>query len=592
MTDGRLFICGLMALVAGSSMTSCVDDSYDMSKDIDMTVGLGAKGLQLKVGNSEKIMLSDVLEVDKEEMLEETASGEFYLVKHNDANFHFDVNPFSATVDAASLVPSTPLLTFNDLKGDAPVSEVPIEAGWTTEALPITVASNDLFSITNIPQDMKHLNRIIPTKDSRKVAVYLEMVSNTTTQKFVIDRYENLKVELPSFFKLQGQENSTLNLGTKTNINSKQLKIAEFTIDAFDFGAGLDITEKSTIHIEEEYAMEGDFFVKASEDFSFKSGDEVTICVTVKVGEEQAADKVKISFEEVEGIFDPEINPEIPNISIGADIPEFLQDEEVCVMAANPTLRLDADLHEILANITLWGNLYAEKNGKDIASVRIPGNSTAKLSAHQNSVLYFCQEATPFDPTGVVEGASIYKVDNFNDIIKKIPDEIRIDMGNHKIQLTDEVTRITMGKSYNAALHYDVFIPFKFNSGLKIVYTEEIENIGEDLQDFSAEGVKILTTIDNAIPLDLELTADVLDASGNVIKGATVSTVTVPASKESNVELLIKFANPSDLKKLDQLNLKVGAVASTNGVTLTSDQYLQLKDLTIELLGQIVADFN
>ena len=154
MTDGRLFICGLMALVAGSSMTSCVDDSYDMSKDIDMTVGLGAKGLQLKVGNSEKIMLSDVLEVDKEEMLEETASGEFYLVKHNDANFHFDVNPFSAPVDAASLVPSTPLLTFNDLKGDAPVSEVPIEAGWTTEALPITVASNDLFSFTNFPQDM------------------------------------------------------------------------------------------------------------------------------------------------------------------------------------------------------------------------------------------------------------------------------------------------------------------------------------------------------------------------------------------------------------------------------------------------------
>ena len=592
MTDGRLFICGLMALVAGSSMTSCVDDSYDMSKDIDMTVGLGAKGLQLKVGNSEKIMLSDVLEVDKEEMLEETASGEFYLVKHNDAEFKFDVSSFAATVDAASLVPSDPLLTFNDLKGDAPVSEVPIEAGWTTDAFPIVVESNDLFSVTDVPKDVKKLHRIIPAKDSRTVAVYLELVSNTTTQKFAIDRYENLKVELPDFFRLQGQEGSILDLGTKTNINSTQLKIAEFTIDAFDFGAGLDLSNSTALHIDGRYAMQGDFFVKATEDFNFKSGDEVTICVTVKVGEEQAADKVKIQFEEIEGIFDPEINPDIPNVSIGQDVPEFLTDEDVCVMAANPTLRLFVDMQDMLANIELWGNLYAEKNGKDIASVRIPGENTAILNGNKTSVIYFSQEATPFDPNGITEGAKVYKVDNLSDIIKKIPDEIRIDMNNHKIKLTDEVTRITMGKTYNASLNYDVFVPFKFNSGLKIVYTEEIENIGEDLQDFSAEGAKILTTIDNTIPLDLELTADVLDASGNIIKGATVSKVTIPASKESNTELIIKFANPSDLKKLDQLNLKVGAVATTNGVTLTSDQYLQLKDLTIELLGQIVADFN
>ena len=32
----------------GLATTGCVDDSYDMSKDIDMTMGIGADGLDRK----------------------------------------------------------------------------------------------------------------------------------------------------------------------------------------------------------------------------------------------------------------------------------------------------------------------------------------------------------------------------------------------------------------------------------------------------------------------------------------------------------------------------------------------------------------
>ena len=46
-----------LALSLGLPLTACVDDSYDASKDIDMTMGLGSQGLQLKLGNTENIML-------------------------------------------------------------------------------------------------------------------------------------------------------------------------------------------------------------------------------------------------------------------------------------------------------------------------------------------------------------------------------------------------------------------------------------------------------------------------------------------------------------------------------------------------------
>lgn len=34
-----------LALSLGLPLTACVDDSYDASKDIDMTMGLGSQGL-------------------------------------------------------------------------------------------------------------------------------------------------------------------------------------------------------------------------------------------------------------------------------------------------------------------------------------------------------------------------------------------------------------------------------------------------------------------------------------------------------------------------------------------------------------------
>ena len=90
----------------------------------------------------------------------------------------------------------------------------------------------------------------------------------------------------------------------------------------------------------------------------------------------------------------------------------------------------------------------------------------------------------------------------------------------------------------------------------------------------------------------LELTAVLLDKNGDEIPGVEVSSVSVPALSENTVNISVKFDNPYDLQKLDQLSLKVKATTEGDNVTLTSEQFLQLKDLTFELLGQIIVDLN
>jgi hypothetical protein len=599
MTDGRLIFCGLMALVAGSSMTSCIDDTYDMSKDIDMTMGLGAQGLQLKVGNTEKIWLSDVLEVDKEEMLETTSSGTFYLVKADKADFSFNVPSFNASVNVAKLTPNLPMLTFDDLKNalagaGVNINELTINKDWTTKKVPLKVESTDLFTLSNLPKEIKNLKRIIPAKESSKVKVSLEIIANSTNQKFVIDSYNNLQVTLPDFFKLKGRENNKIDLGSGSNLNTKNLTIAEFEVEALELEGekGVDLSNGKNLEVSGHYAVSGDFSIKASEKFVVKSGDETTIRVTIQIGDQKGRDKVNVSFAEVQGVFNPDINPNISPINISKDIPEFLTDPEVRIMASNPTFRLDVNMNQVPVDLNLWGKLYGVKGGKNIAEVRIPGTNVVSLTGKKESVIYFCQEDQPFDPNGVAQGANIYRINNLNDVVETIPDVIKVDFNDNKISLSDKLTSIGLGKQYKASLDYSVYVPFKFNSGLKIVYDEVIEDMNDDLQDLAAEGAKISAVIDNKVPLALQLTAVLLDKKGNEIPGVTVSTLEVPANAETPIDLTVKFANPADLQKLDQISLKVKAQTVANGVTLTSDQYIQLNDIRLTLLGQIIADLN
>ena len=599
MTDGRLIFCGLMALAAGSSMTSCIDDTYDMSKDIDMTMGLGSQGLQLKVGNTEKIWLSDVLEVDKEEMLETTSSGTFYLVKADKADFSFNVPSFNASVNVAKLTPNLPMLTFDDLKNalagaGVNINELTISKDWTTKKVPLKVESTDLFTLSNLPKEIKNLKRIIPAKESSKVKVSLEIIANSTNQKFVIDSYNNLQVTLPDFFKLKGRENNKIDLGSGSNLNTKNLTIAEFEVEALELEGekGVDLSNGKNLEVSGHYAVSGDFSIKASEKFVVKSGDETTIRVTIQIGDQKGRDKVNVSFAEVQGVFNPDINPNISPINISKDIPEFLTDPEVRIMASNPTFRLDVNMNQVPVDLNLWGKLYGVKGDKNIAEVRIPGTNVVSLTGKKESVIYFCQEDQPFDPNGVAQGANIYRINTLNDVVETIPDVIKVDFNDNKISLSDKLTSIGLGKQYKASLDYSVYVPFKFNSGLKIVYDEVIEDMNDDLQDLAAEGAKISAVIDNKVPLELKLTAVLLDKKGNEIPGVTVSTLEVPANAETPIDLTAKFANPTDLQKLDQISLKVKAQTVANGVTLTSDQYIQLNDIRLTLLGQIIADLN
>ena len=63
----------LTALLLGS-VTSCFDDSYDLKKDIDMTINVGGEHLAFPIGNTEKVTLDKIIEIEEGDDLQTDAT--------------------------------------------------------------------------------------------------------------------------------------------------------------------------------------------------------------------------------------------------------------------------------------------------------------------------------------------------------------------------------------------------------------------------------------------------------------------------------------------------------------------------------------
>lgn len=69
-----------IALASGVTTSCSIDDTYDLDKEFDMTVGLGSEGLSLRLGNTEHVMLNDVLDIEDNDLVETDGQNLYYLV--------------------------------------------------------------------------------------------------------------------------------------------------------------------------------------------------------------------------------------------------------------------------------------------------------------------------------------------------------------------------------------------------------------------------------------------------------------------------------------------------------------------------------
>lgn len=597
-------------ILGGSLLSSCTDNDFDLSKDIDLTMGLGSNGLALKIGNTEKIYLKDILETsDVVDTLPASQGGLYYLIKEGNSQTNVSINEITQNGN----ILDTELGANVNLEFPA---GVPIPAGETE---PFEAGNEEKVNVTieDIPEEIVSLRKIQP---EQPIDMGLTLkIDQPAHSHFALKRIDRLTISFPSYIYSQQFREGTHdivveNMECQTNAQG-EVQITAFA-DSIVLGQntpfGLKREADGSIHMPadevEPIRMQGTFVLENDREVTLQEGDEIQIKLLFKVN--------AINRGEVTGLVNPEVEPDIDPLEISNDLPEFLKDPDVKLEMSNPTLRFD------IAGTTLPIPLLfrAELDSRNYTTggqsesilpqpIQIPAAGTsAAIPAKQNSSHYFYQGASPFDPE-LNPNAKKYEVSNLSTLIEKLPDFIQPDLSGGKIHSDQtRLHKLTIPQDVEVGFDYKVLVPFHFNASTQIVYNDSIEDMNEDLEDFQADSLFVTGTAHNGIPLALTLTLEpcgVRNSQGireDLSHLISVSTVELqPAGgidpdrdfTETQFRVALKLKDRKALQLLDAFNLKVRAAStSTTSQSLTSLQYLRLKDLRIRLGGQIIGDFN
>lgn len=589
--------------------TGCVSDDYDLDS-VDLTMGLGSDGLKLKMGNTEKILLGDILDLDESVKLD--ANNLYYLVEEGTTNFNIHVNEVSASFKESTIETSERVLDYNIAKeqlGDVvnqlpPNASLPVAAGIFFNGEAKGYADVDVT--VDVPEEVSYIS----TADVKDMKVSLQMHTDLSPNvKFGIDKVENFSITIPSI--LQVREGSwPAGWTMKDNVLTHQgaltipqdgviCSIVADKVDTKGYGApkdgklafGKDANGRSVL----QAGIQGKVYFKSTGAFNLGTSDYADIYLTLSLGNSS-----KIDIEQVTGKFSPEINPTVDPIDIASSLPDFLNDDAVKIGAANPTLKFTADLTSIPVGLNLSGELTSVKKGAQGFTKKV-GLPVTQVEDKQHNTVYYYQSGKPYDPEypTLPAGAVTAKANNLSSLIEKLPDEIRVDLTGGKLSVQDKEYTIQLGHDYQASADYKVYVPFQFDKGLTIVYNDSTDSMSEDLEDYQAEGLMLKATAQNTIPLDLVATITAYDVDGNVVPGINFSEIKVPAGdgtnvNEAQVEISATLDEPSLLQKMDRLKFSVKAANDVNGQVheLCSTQYLRFADVRLYLTGKVIGDFN
>ena len=582
-TKRRPFIATALLLTSLGVTTSCIDNSYDLNKDIDMTVNVGGEHLAIPVGYTEQITLDKIIELDEGDDLQ-LVNGEYHLLK-SDKIDETNTSVKMVTVNESS----NPINSINVLNnvdysqpGDVTVEDIESEGSVNTEAHGIDEAVIEIGSLTaNTPA---------------KLTLSFE-INKTNSISYSDVTIDKMTITFPDFIKFE-EGQSGLN-GQVLTISNETLSSSTYTIDLYiskyvfgeKYGDGNKVKEEN-----------GDRIIKIE-------NQKITVKTDVTVHQAQGTGSLSITptailaamtVSEVNGTIKPDMDVKPTEVEL-TNLPDFLQDEEVKLDITNPVFSFKAN-NPLNEEIEMDGIMTGYKNGKVTKTVKIgSGNGGVPIKLKPSGYKQQTISIVRNEKTVVETGATKVIVPNLNDIIETIPDRISVEL--KPAVKTDDYYTVNLGQDYVLNSEYNIDIPLSFGSGLKIVYEETIDDFDLDLEDVDIKKAIISITADNTIPLKMEIkneNVSALDVNGNKITDINVTVEgTITESKDgksiatSQLNINLVSTKEGAISKLDGLFFKVTAIpGQATDVQLLSSQWMQLKDMKLKIPNGIKVDLN
>jgi hypothetical protein len=559
---------------------SCVDNKYDLDKDIDMTINVGGEHLTIPAGSSDTAYLSKIIEVEEGDILQpDAATRVYHLTKRDD----IDVDP--TTVKEVTISSAN-----TDLKQELVGSDDGGSGSKTTE---LDVKNNLRAEASDIDEALIELGAL-GAKTPTSLTLAFEFL-NTGNLTFGSVTAKNLEIQLPDFLMFEKGE---VEEGNKLILNNEELKNAQKVLHVigYQFGGKAgegEIPDKNrTITINGLVTMQGQVVTSG-----INGSGSLTMTLDVTL-EEMTANSVT-------GVIQPEIKAETTNIELN-DLPDFLKDEETRMDITNPVILLRAENQletpvEVDAVLTpMKGN--AQIDGKEVKVGSGYGKTPVVLASGKNVIaLSRTGECT-------IEGVtSNVKVEDINDLLETIPDDIEVDL--QPVVRNEGYYTAELGRAYEMPSSYEVDVPLSFEQNLNIVYNDSVQDLKKDLNDLDKVILKkanVLLTVDNAIPLKLQLKPEnvlIKDVYGNELTAVKKTieedkqyvTESTDGEKPVTSELVLNLTSEDTafLSKIDRICFKLTAVpGSATGVPLKDTQWLKVTSIKLSVPGGVNVDLN
>lgn len=570
----------LSSLLLGSMTTSCVDSSFDFDKDFDWSINTGY--LAFPVGKTDTIFLDDIIEIDEGDDLQivpdadgNGVAGEYHLIKDG------EIDRASANVRMATVDGST---THIDPITAADESSVVSPSGMITTQISQTGdVKADAADIDDALKELGSLKAAAPT--ALTLNIKLEGNLNFSTIS------GNLKVKFPSFLVFN---DPAVNANNEIQIPCSELQlnvpyVRTLQLTGYHFDGGLPVVNNE-IHLNEQVVITGETNVQLPSGGQVGSGVKLQIVPTVLLAD--------MSVDETTGIIQPEIDATKTSVEI-SNLPDFLNDDETSLSVSNPVILFSA-VNPLNAPVDLTGKMLGKKEDGTLISgseVKFGAGSTDPILLQPGSNLIALSRLG----TGGPAGSQNIAVANINNLIAKIPDVVEVEM--QPAVSYDKYYSIRLGHDYEVSGNYNIDIPLSFEEGLNIVYTDSADDLNSDLKDLDFEEAAVEFDAVNTIPLELEVKAEnvtPLDINKQPLSDIKVEVeggiaASADGKTSTRQTLLIKMTEQvkGAMSRLDAIRFRVTAVpGQAIGITLRSDQWMQLENIKVKVPKGINIDLN
>lgn len=576
--------CLWIWLVAG--LSACIDERYDLDKDIDYTISVGGD-LSVPASSTEDVTLKNLLDMEENSMVQADEDGFYSMVKTNAVqqtdvkidSILFNDEMFDSQAEVSFL--EFPEAMIQMLPDDEPV-EAPIRNISTSASLEKTDITEELLAIDNavteLPMDLEY--RFLENNDIQRL-ILKEGYEIRFPEYITISASEETDAALFEVDSRSVRIKQDLEIGTDGLTIPVMIRMLDFT----KMPEGSGFRYPSYMKIDFDIVSTGQVYFYKKDFPADRNRWNIHFARIPRLRTGKILNcKVKVA---------PDIDMEVEPIWFD-NVPDFLSDEEVVVDLYDPKMYMTVT-NTAPVDVNVNAEIFSHRKDGSVTSIEVGDRHGTPIlipKSVENYIICFHKQDSE-----ITDADQSIQLPNIDILMGKMPEYISVE--NIESEVPDEYYYVRPGRTYSVTTEGRIEAPLAFCEETNLVYEKTMDGWHEDLDKYEIRAATVTMEAENRIPLDMELEAEPVDVDGNRIEGIAVAVdkdIKAGNQEQSTVTSLnIDLTSQEGaMRNLDGLVLRANATVPSDyrAQQLNENQTLALRDIRIKIKGGIKIDLN